>query len=134
MITARVASSNFPVDLGVEAETGEAALHVAALTPVEADLVFGHLVGFIGEGRRVDTRGQIAGRVRRTVLQRGDAGQRQRLEGAVRIVGEVGVEFFGLVGILDRAPELELDFGSGTGDDGGAFGASTVLPAAAGPD
>jgi hypothetical protein len=31
------------VDLGVEAETGQPALHVAALALVEADLVFGGL-------------------------------------------------------------------------------------------
>src|SRR5258708_5593580 len=34
--------------LGVEAETVEAALHVAALTLVEADLVLGELAGVIG--------------------------------------------------------------------------------------
>ena len=67
-------------DLGVEAEAGEPALHVAALALVEADLVFGGLVGFLGEGRGIDAGGQVAGRGRRAVLQRGDAGQRQRLE------------------------------------------------------
>src|ERR1700753_3191208 len=38
------------VDLGVEAEAVEPALHVAALALVEADLVFGDLLGFLGEG------------------------------------------------------------------------------------
>src|SRR5262245_32881908 len=37
--------------LGVEAETIETALHVAALTLVEADLVLGDLARFRGEGR-----------------------------------------------------------------------------------
>ena len=72
-------------DLGVEAEPVEPALHVAALALVEADLVFGDLVGFLGEGRGIDAGGQVAGRGRRTVLQRGDPGQRQRLELAVGI-------------------------------------------------
>src|SRR4030081_2913275 len=37
-------------DLGVEAEPGQTALHVAALAFVEADLVLGGLVGFVVEG------------------------------------------------------------------------------------
>jgi hypothetical protein len=36
-------------DPGVEADAGEAALHVAALGLVEAELVFGDLAGFLGE-------------------------------------------------------------------------------------
>ena len=118
--------------LDVEAEAGEAALHVAALALVEAELVFGDLVGFLGEGGGIDAGGQVAGGGRRAVLQRGDPGQRQRLEGAVRIVGEIGVEFFRLVGVLDRAPELEFDFGRGPVAATGAFGASPRL-AGAGP-
>ena len=50
--------------LGVEAEPGEAALHVAALALVEADLVLGGLVGFVLEGRGIDAGGQVAGRGR----------------------------------------------------------------------
>src|ERR1700761_5787941 len=45
--------------LGVEAESGEAALHVAALAAVEADLVLGGLVGVLGEGIRVDAGRQV---------------------------------------------------------------------------
>src|SRR5262249_35637287 len=98
--------------LDVEAEAGEAAVHVAALRLAQAELVFGHLRRVLGEDRLVDgAGGQVAGRVGRAVLQCGDAGQRDRLEGAVRIVVQVGVEFLDLVGVLDRAPELELDFG-----------------------
>ena len=101
--------------LGVEAEAVEPALHVAALALVEADLVFGGLVGFLVEGRGIDAGGQVAGRGRRPVLQRGDPGQRQRLELAVGIAGQIGVELFRLVGFLDRAPELELDVRGGRG-------------------
>ena len=104
-------------DLGVEAETVEAALHVAALALVEAKLVFRGLVGLLGEGGGIDTGGQVTGCGRGAILQRRDAGQRQRLEGPVRIVGEISVEFFRLVGILDRSPELKLDFGGLTGGD-----------------
>jgi hypothetical protein len=100
----------FPAGLGVETEAGEAALHVAALAAIEAELVFRGLVGLFGERQGIDAGGQVAGCGRRTILQRGNAGQRQRLEGPVRIIGEIGVEFFRLVGVLDRAPELELDF------------------------
>ena len=102
-------------DPGVKAEAGQAALHVAALAPVETDLVFAGLVGFLGEGCGIDTGGQVTGRGRGAILQRGDAGERQRLERAVRIVGEIGVEFFRLVRVLDRAPELKLDFRGRTG-------------------
>src|SRR6266516_6114463 len=42
--------------LGVEAEPGEAARHVAALALVEADLVLGGLVRFLLEGRGIDAR------------------------------------------------------------------------------
>src|SRR3981081_3083362 len=42
--------------LGVEAEPGEAALHVAALALVEADLIFGGLVRFLLEGRGINAR------------------------------------------------------------------------------
>src|SRR4051812_15656429 len=52
------------VDLGVEAEPGEAALHVAALTLVEADLILGGLVRFLLEGRGIDAGGQVTGGVR----------------------------------------------------------------------
>ena len=95
--------------LGVEAEAVEPALHVAALALVEADLVFGGLAGFLVKGGGIDAGGQVAGRGRRAVLQRGDPRQRQRLELAVRIVGQIGVELFRLVGFLDRAPELDFD-------------------------
>src|SRR5207244_12349489 len=65
-----------------------------------------------GEDRVVYGAGlKVAGRYGVAILQRGNACQRNRLEGAVRIVGEVGVQFLDLVGVLDRAPELELDFG-----------------------
>ena len=50
------------VDLGVEAEAVEAALHVAALALVETKLVFRDLVGVLGEGRGIDAGGQVAGR------------------------------------------------------------------------
>ena len=48
------------VDFGVEAETGQPALHVAAPGLVEADLVFGDLGGFLG-GFRGGLRGFMAG-------------------------------------------------------------------------
>ena len=96
-------------DLGVEAEPGEAALHVAALALVEADLILGGLAGLLGEGRRLDTGRQVAGRGRWTAFNGRDPGQRQRLELAVGIVRQIGVELFRLVGFLDRAPELQLD-------------------------
>src|SRR5205823_1746960 len=73
------------VDPGVEAEAVEAALHVAALAFVETDLAFRNLIGFLCEGRGVDASGQVAGDVGGTILQRGDSGQRQRLELAVGI-------------------------------------------------
>ncbi len=65
------------IRLGVEAEPGQTALHVAALAPIQPDLVFGGLVCFLGKGRGVDGCRQIAGGGRRAVLQRGDAGERQ---------------------------------------------------------
>src|SRR5205814_9974272 len=49
------------IDLGVEAEPGEAALHVAALALVEADLILGGLVRFLLEGRGINARAQVAG-------------------------------------------------------------------------
>src|SRR5882672_12955130 len=53
------------VDLGVEAETSQPALHVATLSPVEADLIFGFLSCFVGNGRRIDGCRQVAdGRAR----------------------------------------------------------------------
>ena len=42
------------VDLGLEAETGQPALHGTALFLVEADLIFGFLSCFVGKGRRID--------------------------------------------------------------------------------
>src|SRR5579864_3936359 len=75
------------VDLGVEAEPGEPALHVAALALVETDLVLGDLARLVGEGRRVYAGGHVAGRGRRAVLQGRDPRQRQRLELAVGIAG-----------------------------------------------
>lgn len=103
--------------LDVETETGEAPLHIATLALVQTDLVFGDLVGVVREGRRIDAGRQIARRRGRPLLEGGDAGERQRLEGAVRIVGEVSVELLDLVAVLDRAPELELDL-AGLGDGG----------------
>src|SRR5437879_603232 len=95
--------------LDVEAEPGEAALHVAALALVEADLILGGLVRFLLEGRGIDARGQVAGGVGfGTGLKRGDARQGQRTELTVGIVAQIGVELFRLVGILDRAPELQF--------------------------
>ena len=96
-------------DLGVEAEAVEPSLHVAALAAVEPDLVLGDLARILGEGRRIDAGCQVTGRCRGAILERGYSRQRQRLELAVGIVGDVGVEFLRLVGILDRTPELELD-------------------------
>src|ERR1700737_324863 len=49
------------VDLSVEAETGQPALHVATLSLVEADLIFGFLSCFIGKGRLIDGCRQVAG-------------------------------------------------------------------------
>src|SRR3978361_1900664 len=48
------------VDLGVEAETGQRALHVAALCLVEAYLVFGLLSCLGGNGRRIGGRQLVA--------------------------------------------------------------------------
>src|SRR3954454_12980765 len=62
--------------LGVEAEPGEAALHVATLALVEADLILGGLVGFLLEGCGIDARGQVAGGIGfGTRLKRGNARQ-----------------------------------------------------------
>src|SRR5262249_41488460 len=47
--------------LGVEAEPVEAALHVAALALVEADLVLGDLVRIRREGGRIDAGREVAG-------------------------------------------------------------------------
>src|ERR1700730_19245103 len=53
------------VDLGVEAETGQPALHVATLFLVEAYLIFGFLSCLVGKGRRIDGCQQVAvGRAR----------------------------------------------------------------------
>src|SRR6266566_8492736 len=49
-----------PVDLGVEAETGQPALHGASLCLVKADLIFGYLSCFVGKGRRIDGCRQLA--------------------------------------------------------------------------
>src|ERR1700730_16394235 len=65
--------------LDVETKTVKTALHVAVLALVETDLVFRGVVGIVGKGGGIDAGGQIAGRGRGTVLQRGDPGQRQRL-------------------------------------------------------
>src|ERR1700693_5308846 len=54
------------VDLGVEAETGQPALHDATLSPVEADLIFGFLSCFVGKGRRIGGGRQVAGGRART--------------------------------------------------------------------
>ena len=48
------------VDLGVEAETGQPALHVATLSLVEAYLIFGFLGRLLGKGRRIDGCQQVA--------------------------------------------------------------------------
>src|SRR5262249_34307945 len=79
--------------LDLEAEAGQAALHVAALVAVEADLVFGGLVGFPGEGFGVDGGGKVTGRAGLPgIPELGDAAERQRLERAVRVAGEIGVK------------------------------------------
>src|SRR5262245_15226191 len=49
--------------LGVEAEAVEAALHVAALALVEADLVLGELGRFFGEDGGIDAPRQVARRI-----------------------------------------------------------------------
>src|SRR5882672_8534409 len=41
------------VHLGVEAQTGQPALHVTTLSLVEADLIFGFLICLAGQGRRI---------------------------------------------------------------------------------
>src|ERR1700675_1082052 len=52
-------------DLGVEAETGQPALHVATLSLVEAYLIFGFLSCLVGRGHRIDGCQQVAvGRAR----------------------------------------------------------------------
>src|SRR6201999_389008 len=100
--------------LGVEAEAGETALHVAALAAVQPDLVFGGLVGVLGKSVGGDGGGQVPRRAGLTgIAELGDAAERQRLERAVRIAGEVGVELFRLVGVLHRAPELDFHRGRG---------------------
>src|SRR5258706_15976255 len=53
------------VDLGVEAETGQPALHVATLSLLEADLIFGLLSCLVGEDHRIDGCRQVTdGRAR----------------------------------------------------------------------
>ena len=53
------------VDLGVEAETGQPALHVATLSLVESYPIFGFLRCLVGEGRRIGGCQQVAvGRAR----------------------------------------------------------------------
>src|SRR5450759_1591034 len=53
------------VDLGVEAETGQPALHFATLCLVEADLIFGLLICFVASGSRIGGCRQVAdGRAR----------------------------------------------------------------------
>src|ERR1700738_2097575 len=53
------------VDPGVEAETGQPALHVATLSLVEAALIFGFPGCFVGLGRRIDGCRQVSwGRAR----------------------------------------------------------------------
>ena len=53
------------VDLGVEAETGQPALHVSTPSLVEAYLIFGFLSCLLGKGRRIDGCQQFAvGRAR----------------------------------------------------------------------
>src|ERR1700694_3958181 len=54
------------VDLGVEAETGQPALHVATLSLVEPDLIFGFLSCLLGKGRRIGGCRQVAGGRART--------------------------------------------------------------------
>ena len=110
--------------LDVEAEAGQAALHVAALVAIEAELVLGEWARLFREsgGIDADTCDEGAFRGRWAVLKRGDTGQRDRFEGAVGIVGEIGVELFGLAGVLDRAPELEFDVGSRTRGDSRRIG------------
>ena len=48
------------VDSGVEAETGQPALHVATLSLVESYLIFGFLSCLMGKGRRIDGCQQVA--------------------------------------------------------------------------
>ena len=53
------------VDFGVEAKTGQPALHVATLSLVEAHLIFGFLSCLVGRGLRIDGCQQVAvGRAR----------------------------------------------------------------------
>ena len=79
------------VDLSIEAKSSQPALHVAALTLVEANLVFGDLGCFVGEGRGIDASGQVSGRRARAILQRGDPRQCKRLKLAVGVASQVGV-------------------------------------------
>src|SRR5450759_260224 len=100
------------VDLGIEAETGQPALHVATLALVEAELIFGFLICFVGRGRRTGECRQVAGGRARAVPQRGDPRQSNRFELTFGVAGQIGTEFFRLVRILDRTPELELNLRS----------------------
>lgn len=47
-------------DLGIEAETGQPALHVATLSLVEAYPIFGFLSCLVGNDRRIDGCQQVA--------------------------------------------------------------------------
>ena len=134
MITPRVGSIELAGDLGVEAEPGEAALHVAALALVEADLILGGLVRFLREGRGIDAGGQVAGGIGCSgpVSSEAMRDKRQRAELTVGIVAQIGVEFFRLVGILDRAPELQFDVGAGAAPRPPALRARRRVPPGAG--
>ena len=64
-MTARVEFVEPTADLGIEAETGQPALHVATLSFVEAYLIFGFLSCLVGDDRRIDGYQQLAvGRAR----------------------------------------------------------------------
>src|SRR5258708_1102288 len=100
-------SVELSVGPGVEAETGQPAVAVFAVCLVEADLIFGFLGCFVGKDHHwIDGFRQVAGGRARTVLQRSDPRQGDRLELTVGIAGEIGAEFDRLVRILDRTPEL----------------------------
>src|SRR5882724_466736 len=51
----------FPVDLCVEAETRQPALHGATLALVKPDLIFGFLSSVVGKDCRIDGRRRVAG-------------------------------------------------------------------------
>src|SRR5579864_1221610 len=52
--------------LGIEAKSGQSTLHVSTLFLVEADLIFGCLARFVGNGHWIDGCRQIAVRRART--------------------------------------------------------------------